>query len=137
MPTVAAPPTTQTVPLAGSVVNSLLPMTTRGARLQAYLAAKTGGRRGWQTALVKTSGVKRQTITKWTHPEYDRYPDLDTLAALAAALGVSVWEIVAAMDGEAPILALDEQTQRAIQAAVDQALTERLGPPKQPRGSDA
>jgi transcriptional regulator with XRE-family HTH domain len=76
-------------------------MTTRGERLAAYLAKLTGGRRGWQTKLVKESGVKRQTITKWTHPKFDRYPDLETLATLATALGVRPYELVAAMDGDA------------------------------------
>jgi hypothetical protein len=46
-------------------------MTTRGERLAEYLRIKTGGRRGWQSRLVAKSGVKRQTISKWTNPTFD------------------------------------------------------------------
>jgi transcriptional regulator with XRE-family HTH domain len=74
-------------------------MTTRGERLGAYLLAKTGGRRGWQKALVEKSGVKRQTISKYTSPTFDDYPDLETLERLAHGLGVPLFEIVAAFEG--------------------------------------
>jgi transcriptional regulator with XRE-family HTH domain len=74
--------------------------------LRAYLLAKTGGQSGWQAALVARSGVKRQTISKWTSPTFDGYPDPDALAAVAKALEVRPYEIIAALDGDGPLLDL-------------------------------
>lgn len=109
-------------------------MTTRGERLRRYLAEKTGGRRGWQQELVERSGVKRQTITKWTHPEFDRYPDLEALAQVATALGVPTSEIVGAMDGEYPTVALDDQLRLMIREEIEAVVDERLGPRRGSRG---
>lgn len=81
-------------------------MTTRGERLRSYLLARTGGASGWQKQLVERAGVKRQTISKWTSAEFDGYPDLETLAAVAAALDVPTYELIAAMEGAGPLLDL-------------------------------
>ncbi len=78
-------------------------MSTRGQRLADYLRRETGGRYGWQADLVRRSGIKRQTISKWTHPAYDGYPELEHLAALATALGRRPWELVAVLDGDEPL----------------------------------
>lgn len=103
-------------------------MTTRGDRLRSYLLAKTGGRSGWQAELVAASGVKRQTISKYTSATFDRYPDLGTLATLAAALNVETFELVAAMDGETPAMRLDDRFREAVRSEVEAVLDERLGP---------
>lgn len=108
-------------------------MTTRGERLQRYLAEKTGGRRGWQSALVEMSGVKRQTITKWTNPKFDGYPDLQALAQVAAALGVTTAEIVAVLDGDGPLVALDDRLRAMIREEIE-AYGEGREPPKASRG---
>lgn len=89
-------------------------MTTRGERLRSYLLLKTGGVPGWQAALVEKSGVKRQTISKWTNPKFDRYPDLETLAAIAEALEVGTYEIIAAMDGRGPVLDLSSAAAESV-----------------------
>lgn len=115
--------TMRTIHNMPTYVNRLLPVTTRGQRMRSYLAARTGGRRGWQRALVESSGVQRQTITKWTHPDYDGYPDLDSLAAVASALGVRPWEVVAAMDGDD--VQLEPGLETAIRRVVEQVLDER------------
>lgn len=107
-------------------------MTTRGERLRSYVLAKTGGKPGWQKALVVASGVKRQTITKYTKATFDTYPELGTLAQLADGLGVSLSEIVAAMEDE-PMVRLDGPAMATIRAAIEQALDERLGPRRAPR----
>lgn len=115
-------------------------MSTRGERLSEYLRVKTGGRRGWQTALVEKSGVKRQTISKWTKPTFDAYPDLETLGLVAQALGVKTYEIVAALDGEAPVVPLDPATREAVTEVLVEllpGLLEDLGvrlPQRTPRG---
>ncbi len=109
-------------------------MTTRGERLRAYLLAKTGGAPGWQGKLVADSGVKRQTISKWTNPTFDRYPDLETLAAIAGALGVPTFEIIAAMDGEVAVALNDPRARAAMREEMELLLDERLGPRQAPPG---
>lgn len=105
-------------------------MTTRGERLRSYLLARTGGVPGWQTQLVAASGVKRQTISKWTNPAFDRYPDLETLAAIATALGVSTFEIVAAMDGIEALDAQDQRLRTMMREEIEAALAARQGSPR-------
>jgi transcriptional regulator with XRE-family HTH domain len=114
-------------------------MTTRGERLRAYLLARTGGAPGWQARLVAESGVKRQTISKWTNPAFDRYPDLETLADVARALKVETYEIVAAMDGRDQVVDLDSERARLVLAeVVDAALDARGVPrPRAPRAAGA
>lgn len=109
-------------------------MTTRGDRLRSYLLAKTGGRSGWQAELVKRSGVKRQTISKWTNPSFDRYPDLETLAVIAGALGVPTFEIIAAMDGEVAVALSDPRARAAMREEMEKLLDDRLGPRQEPPG---
>jgi transcriptional regulator with XRE-family HTH domain len=114
-------------------------MTTRGERLRAYLLTRTGGASGWQARLVEASGVKRQTISKWTNPEFDRYPDLEALAQVARALSVETWEIVAAMDGKEQVVdLLSPAAQEALTEIVDRALDARGVPRRRsPREGDA
>lgn len=132
MSALASLPTARTVPLPLASVNRLLPVTTRGERLRSFLVAQTGGRRGWQKKLVEASGVKRQTISKWTNPRFDGYPEPETMAALAEALGVRLWQVYAAMDGDAPAVVLDDRTVAAVQALIEATLAERLGPRRSP-----
>jgi transcriptional regulator with XRE-family HTH domain len=130
----AVPLSTRKVPPALSLVNSLVPVTTRGERLRAYLLAKTGGRPGWQSELVTQSGVKRQTISKWTNPKFDRYPDLETLAAIAGALGVQTFEVIAAMDGDVAVSLSDPAVRETLRSEIEAILDERLGPRQAPPG---
>lgn len=105
-------------------------MTTRGERLRAYLLAKTGGASGWQARLVEESGVKRQTISKWTSPTFDRYPDLEALADVARALNVGTFEIVAAMDGAQAVDLSADRTRAILAEVVEAALDARGVPPR-------
>ena len=109
-------------------------MTTRGERLRSYLLARTGGKPGWQAQLVKESGVKRQTISKWTNPAFDRYPDLETLGAIAHALGVPTFEVIAAMDGDVAVALNDPRARAAMREEMERLLDERLGPRQEPPG---
>ena len=128
MTTVTAPATLRTVPPSLSFVNTLFRVSTRGARFAAYLARRTGGRQGWQAKLVRDSGVKRQTITKYTRQDFDGYPEMGTLALIAQALDVRPFEIIAAIDGDEPVVALDAQAREAVRAEIEAILDERLGP---------
>lgn len=103
-------------------------MTTRGDRLRSYLLAKTGGHTGWQTELVAASGVKRQTISKYTRSTFDAYPDLGTLAQLADGLKVATFELVAAMDGDPALNLADPQVTESLRGLIEGVLDERLGP---------
>lgn len=100
-------------------------MTTRGERLRSYLLAKTGGKPGWQGELVAASGVKRQTISKWTKPTFDRYPDLESLATVAKALGVGTFEVIAAMDDDVAVSLFDPRTKEAMRGLLEELLAER------------
>lgn len=95
--------------------------------MQRFLVEQTGGRRGWQADLVARSGVKRQTITKWTNPKFDGYPDMAALAQVAEALNVRPYEVVAYLDGDGPVGSLEMIESRALEL-MDRALDERLGP---------
>lgn len=91
---------------------------------------RTGGAHGWVNQLAADSGVKRQTLSAWMG---DRTrPDLESLDALARVLGMRPYEIVAVMDGDEPIVRLDEATLAALDARVEErvqaALDARLGP---------
>lgn len=118
-------PTLRTVPPPSTFVNTLVRVTTRGERLRSYLLSKTGGRPGWQAALVRDSGVKRQTISKWTNPKFDRYPDLETLALIAQALGVPTFEIIAAMDGDVAVSLTDPRVKETLRPLLEELLAER------------
>lgn len=109
-------------------------MTTRGDRLRAYLLSKTGGRSGWQRDLVRASGVKRQTISKWTAATFDGYPDPEALAAVAAALGVRPFEVVAAIDGDVALSLEDPRVEETLRRLIDGVLDERLVPPREDGG---
>jgi transcriptional regulator with XRE-family HTH domain len=109
-------------------------MTTRGERLRGFLLARTGGTPGWQARLVEASGVKRQTISKWTNPAFDRYPDLEALAQVAGALRVETWEIVAAMDGVEPPPGIELETRIV---ALEETLAELLRNSRTSAGSAA
>lgn len=107
-------------------------MTTRGERLRSYILRVTGGASGWQKDLVEKSGVKRQTISKYTTKTFDGYPDLGTLAQLADGLGRPLFEVVAAMDGEQAVSLGDPQTREQMRALLEELLAERDGrqPPR-------
>lgn len=72
-------------------------------------------------------GVAPETVYGWFRGDND--PSLGALATMAALLGVSRWEIVAAMDGEAAIPA-NEQGEGQLGALLDRMLAERGFPPR-------
>jgi hypothetical protein len=59
---------------------------------------------------------------------------METLTAVAAALGVPRYQIIAAMDGDA-VLPLDDAGRDVLRAEIEAALDERLGPHPPARGS--
>lgn len=96
---------------------------------------KTGGAHGWVNQLAADSGVKRQTLSAWMG---DRTrPDLESLDAVAGVLGVRPYEIVAVMDGDEPVVRIDDELRVQLRAEMEALLDERLGPPRAPRARGA
>jgi transcriptional regulator with XRE-family HTH domain len=80
------------------------PEIQRARRLRRYLEdlwveGGHGTRHGFVTGLARVSGVKRATLTAWFSETRPKEPSLETLGAVAAVLGVTRAELVAAMDG--------------------------------------
>lgn len=110
-------------------------METRGVRLRRYLMQRTGGAHGWVNDLSARSGVKRQTLSAWMG---DRArPDLESLDALASVLGVRPYEVVAVMDGDEPVVRIDEDLRAQLREELEALLDERLGPRLEGRGRGA
>lgn len=122
----------RTVPLRLSLVNTVLPMEGRGDRLRRFLIDKTGGRHGWVNALEEASGVRRQTLSAAMGARSN--PDLATITAIADAIGVRPFELLAAMDGDVAVSLADPRAQEAIREAVEAEVSARLGPRQEPPG---
>lgn len=75
--------------------------------------------------------MKRQTISKWTSPTFDRYPDLETLAAIALALGVPTFEVIAAIDDQQAVSLTDPRARETIREVLEELLVERDARPPQ------
>jgi DNA-binding phage protein len=110
-------------------------MSTEGERLRALLGSHYEHRHGWVTKLAEASGVKRGTLHSWFNGAAQ--PDFSSLVAVGQAVGLNAYELVAAMEGKAPVVELNEQVRAAIRQEIEAALDERAQPAA-PRGqSDA
>lgn len=123
------------------LVNSLVPVNaetpdtseeTPGTRLRDYIDARWNRRNGGILGLAKRLNASTETMYAWFRG--DQEPSLDHLTRLADALGVQRWEILAAMDGAAPVVPLDALTEAMMRRVAERVLDERLGPQ---RGPDA
>lgn len=122
---------TRTVPLCLTLVNTVLPVETRGGRLRQFLLERTGGQHGWVNKLAGRSGVKRQTLSAWMGDRTE--PDLASLYAVAEALGVRPFELIAAMDGDGPVVRYDDQLRAVIREEIER-YREDPGPPTASHG---
>ena len=124
MGTISALPLGRTVRLLRTPVNRLVTVNTAaGDRLSDYVRSRWDRRKGGIRGFCKAIGVTPETFYGWVGGKND--PSLGALSAMADVLGVSRYEIVAAMDGEGPVGPLDEATRRAIREEVDRVLRER------------
>lgn len=89
---------------------------TAGDRLRAFVDARWSRQQGGIRKLASTIGTTAETMYEWFRNE--REPSLAHLRELGAALGVSRSRIVAAMDGEVPVLELDALTREAVREEV-------------------
>lgn len=87
-------------------------------------------------ALAEKSGIKRQSISAWMGNR--ERPERGSIDAMAEALGVRPYEIVAVLDGDGPVVRVeDELLWGLLQERVERLLDERLGPPPASRGRGA
>ena len=117
-------PTGGTVLPRLTLVNSLVTVDTeQGDRLRAYIDARWPRSRGGMRGFCRAAGMTPETLYSWFRGETS--PSFDNLGAIAEALGVRRFEIVAAMDGEAPVVRLDPTTRDAVRAEIQTVLEER------------
>lgn len=108
-------------------VNSLVTVNAeQGDRLRAYIEARWPRSKGGMRGFCRDAGVTPETLYSWFRGETS--PSFDNLGAIAASLGVRRFHLVAAIDGEAPVVTLDRDTREALRLEVEAALDERLGP---------
>jgi transcriptional regulator with XRE-family HTH domain len=115
--------------LPASLVNSMATVSD-GKRLERFVRAHWGRRQGGIRALAEAAQTSPDTLYRWFNGKHP--PDVEQLGRLAAALGVSRYVIVAAMDEAEPVAGGDE-LHRLIEAEVARQLRE-LGvfpPPRQ------
>jgi transcriptional regulator with XRE-family HTH domain len=111
-----------------TVVNTLRTVSTeKGRRLRQFIEARWGRGRGGMRGLCEASGITPETLYAWFRG--DNEPSLGLLAQLAEALGVSRWEIVAAMDGEIAARPGDPRLEAYVRSLVDRELAARGLPP--------
>lgn len=106
-----------------------------GERLRAFVDAHWSRRQGGIRGLAEQLGAAPDTVYSWFRGEHP--PDAFDLATLARLLGVSRWEILAAMDGEEFVVDLQaEKVQEMLGQAVDAALDARGLPRRPPAQED-
>lgn len=127
--------------LAPSLVNTVLQVTDSdgrklsGERLKAFVSARWTRSDGGIRKLAERLGVAPDTVYSWFRGEHP--PDAFDLEALAGLLGVSRWQILAAMDGEEFVVDLrSEEVRQLLRDVVDQALDDRQVPQRRPRQGD-
>ena len=130
MPRTSALISENTVPTRLTLVNSVGPVDTEnhdapGQRLRAFIDQRWGRKQGGIRGLARELNTSTETIYEWFRGE--REPNLDHVARLSKALGVGRYEIVAAMDGEGPVVKVDTQLRDLIRDEVEAVLDERQG----------
>ncbi len=101
---------------------------TPGSRLRAFIDGRWGRRQGGILGLCRQLNISTETMYEWFRNE--REPNLDHLTRLAEALGdVKRWEVLAAMDGDAPIRPLDAETRQMVREEIEAALARRREQP--------
>lgn len=107
---------------------------TEGKRLEQFVRLRWGRAQGGIRALAVEAETSADTIYHWFNGQAP--PDTYQLGKLAKVLGVKRWQIVAAMDGEAPIVALDDATRQAMLEVVEEWARD-AGVPTRRQGPDA
>ena len=90
--------------------------TESQGRLEAYVRARWTRQQGGITGLAASTGLTRETLYSWFRGETEL--SLANLRTLSAALGVRPWELVAALDGDEPVVP-DDQVRRIVREELD------------------
>lgn len=98
---------------------------TPGSRLRDYIDARWSRSQGGILGLARQLNVSTETMYEWFRSE--REPNLDHLTRLAEKLDVRRSAILAAMDGDAPVLPLDQTTRAMVREEVRRILDEERG----------
>lgn len=109
-----------------------------GERLEQFVRLRWSRKDGGIRGLADRVGTSADTVYKWFSRQ--AHPDTEQLARLAEALGVRRFEIVAAMDGEATVLPLNDLTRESFLHLMEEWADQRglPGPGPEPRtGTDA
>lgn len=123
---------TQTlIRLPAARVNRLVTVTG-GEALEQFVRARWGRKEGGIRGLARVVGTSPDTIYHWFNGSALNTDDLD---ALARALGVRRFEIVAAMDGEDVVMPLNDQTRTAFLSLMEEWADSR-GLPRPRPGSE-
>ncbi len=98
-----------------------------GKRLERYVRARWDRDQGGIRGLADKAGVSTDAVHGWFR---GREPSLDGLRRLADALGVRPYELLAVIDGDEPVVELDQPTREVIADLVareiERAFAERL-----------
>lgn len=70
----------------------------------------------------RKAGITPETLYSWFRG--DTSPSWENLDAIASTLAVKRFQLVAAMDGEAPVVRLDQATREALRAEIRTILAE-------------
>ena len=134
MRALTALPSVRTVHSGRALVNIFRTVNAeQGDRLRVFVETHWGRRKGGMRGFCRAVGTTPETLYSWFRGETD--PSMSSLAAIADALKVKRYEIVAVMDGEGVVAPVDAAALAdRIQTIVDAALDSR-GVPTVPRRS--
>lgn len=109
--------TGRTVPKRLTLVNSVWTVRAEeGDRLRAYIEARWPRSKGGMRGFGRASGITPETIYSWFRG--DTSPSWENLGVIASTLEVKRFQLVAAMDGEAPVVRLDSATREALRQEI-------------------
>lgn len=115
--------TGRTVPARLTLVNSLSTVRAEeGDRLRAYIEARWPRSKGGIRGFSRKAGPTPETLYSWFRGETS--PSWENLEAIATTLGVKRFQLVAAMDGDAPVVRLDAATREALRLEIRSVLAE-------------
>lgn len=102
----------------------------QGDRLRGYIDSRWSRKDGGIRGFCKAVGITPETVYSWFRGETS--PSWENLGAIADVLEVRRFQLVAAIDGDAPVVRLDPLARLAIAAEVRRVLDEQREPPEAP-----
>lgn len=122
------------VHLSAAPVNTLVTVSEQ-SDFERFVRARWGRDRGGIRGLARETGISAETLYRWFRGDE---PELGSLRPLAEALKVRRFQLVAAFDGDGPVLPLAGEEARSLILDVVEQWAEDRGfqaPGQAPRGS--